>query len=121
MNRNFKGSSFYWLKDENGELQTVVVDEGSEEEEKILDKIYKQKMKEKGLFHAWTTSGSPLLKASNKYKIIFWFLTFLIFPTVFKLSDFITNKKVRFIFLFVPFLILRLVLKKHYGVKNDEK
>lgn len=115
------GSNFYWIKDDNGELQTVVVEDGSVEDDKIKDRIYKEKLQEKGFFHAWTTSGSPLLKASNRYKVIFWFLTFLLFPTVLKLSEYIKSKKVRFIFLFLPLLILRVVIKNYYGVKNAEK
>lgn len=120
MNRN-KGKNFYWLKDENGEIKTVAVDADSVEDDKIRDRIYNEKLQEKGLINAWTTAGSPFLKKSNRYKVIFWVLTFLVFPTALKLTEKIKDKKVRFIILFLPFFSLRLVLKKYYGVKNDEK
>lgn len=116
-----KGTNFYWVEAENGDLKTVTAEADSAEDEKIKDFIYRKNLKDKGLINAWTTGGSPLLKQSNRYKVIFWFLTFLIFPTFLKLSESIKNKKVRFIILFLSFLILRLVLKKYYGVKNDEK
>lgn len=114
-----KGRNVYYFEEE-GQIKPVVVQADSLEDDNIKDRIYRETLEEKGFLYAWTTAGSPLLKQSNKYKIIFWFLTFLIFPTWLKIIDFVKNKKVRFIFLILPFLILRLVVKKYYGVSVNE-